>query len=280
MKGTVAPMRRWIRRHARRVGSRLGLDVVAADHYSPILRPAEVSGDLWDRPDPMPGVELDLDAQLAWIESELTSLVAELQERDFPIDNGWYGPMDAHILYALLRREPPRRVVELGSGYSTLVIELAAPGAEHHVVDPFPSPLLTQARGIVLHRASGADVPAELFEQLEAGDLLFIDSSHVVKPGGEVVRVILEVLPMLAPGVLIHVHDIYRPFAYPRVFPETLNLHWQEQYLVQALLCGNEGFELLLANHAIWRLRREAARRLFPGLREGMEPSGLWLRRR
>ena len=94
-----------------------------------------------------------------------------------------------------------------------------------------------------------------------------------------VTRVVLETLAGLARGVLVHFHDIYRPFAYPRVFSETFNVHWQEQYLLQAFLAFNPHFEVLCANHALWRLSRERVRELFPALRDGMEPSGFWFRR-
>src|SRR5205807_9593176 len=97
---------------------------------------------------------------------------------------------------------------------------------------------------------------------------------------GEVVRLVLEVLPGLAPGVIIHFHDIFRPFAYPRIFYERYNVHWQEQYLLQALLAENPNFRIVLANHALWRLHPERMKLRFEGLREGMQPSGFWLERR
>jgi hypothetical protein len=86
-------------------------------------------------------------------------------------------------------------------------------------------------------------------------------------------------LPVLRRGVVVHFHDFFRPFEYPRILYERFNVHWQEQYLLQAFLSYNTNFEVLLSNHALWRLRRDRVRRLFPELREGMEPSALWFRR-
>ena len=80
--------------------------------------------------------------------------------------------------------------------------------------------------------------------------------------------------------MIVHFHDIFRPFEYPRVFYERFDVHWQEQYLLQAFLAFNPNFEVLCANHALWRLRRDEAMALFAGLREGMQPSGFWFRRR
>jgi hypothetical protein len=225
----------------------------------------------------MPGLELDLDGQLRMIEKELVPLMSGFSSLP---ENPWYRPMDAHVLYAMVRRCRPARVLELGSGYSTLVIQQALEqGASHEIVDPHPSGLIPP-QGVTVHRQSAAAVAQRLFDTLAERDILFVDTSHVIRPGGEVVRVVLELLPALAPGVTIHFHDFFRPFEYPRVLYEELDLHWQEQYLLQAFLAFNEEFEVLCANHALWRMRRERVKQLFPELREGMEPSALWVRRR
>jgi Methyltransferase domain len=286
MRGRMLPDRESLRSAAqalvRRVAHRAGMAAVKADYYSPLVDPEALSPEVWNRPEPMPGLELNLDAQLAMIEQRLVPLIAEFAPAEgFRLDNPWYGPMDAHLLFAIVRDLAPPRVLELGSGYSTLVIQGAlSPSARHDVVDPVPSPLLRPLSGALTVRAeSAATVSDDLFDTLSERDILFVDTSHTVRPGGEVVRIVLEVLPRLKRGVVVHVHDFFRPFAYPRVLYELFNVHWQEQYLLQALLAYNPRFEVLFANHALWRLRRERVKSLFPDLREGMEPSGLWLRR-
>ncbi len=93
------------------------------------------------------------------------------------------------------------------------------------------------------------------------------------------VRLVLEVLPALEPGVIVHFHDFFRPFEYPRVLYDAFDVHWQEHYLLQAFLAYNSRFEVLISAHALWRLRRERVKQLFAGLMEGTEPSALWLRR-
>ena len=241
----------------------------------------------------MRGLALDLDAQLLMLES-LASFVAEFRPASrrgdnpagFYLENEMYGPMDAHVLYAMLRRVRPQRVLELGSGYSSLVIQEAlavndSEGVEglHEVVDPHPSPLLAPGARLHVHRESAAVVAEEVFTGLGAGDVLFIDTSHTVRPGGEVTRLVLEVLPILAPGVLVHFHDIYRPFEYPRVFYDLFNVHWQEQYLLQAYLSYNANYRVVCANHALWRLRRPEVTSLFEGLVPGREPSAFWFER-
>jgi hypothetical protein len=278
MPELMGPRRENVQRLVRRVARWAGLDAVRADFNSPVVDPGALPAAIWERESPMPGLELDLDRQLEMIEGRLLPLTGDFQAPANP----WYGPMDADLLFAMVRAGRPSRVLELGSGYSTLVIQDALEdGAIHEVVDPWPSPLLVRLGGrLNVRTESAAAVPEPLFDALGDGDILFVDTSHTVRPGGEVVRLVLEVLPKLRAGVIVQIHDFFRPFEYPRVLYEQFNLHWQEQYLVQAFLAFNAGFEVLLANHALWRLRRDRIKSLFPALREGMEPSALWLRRR
>ncbi|MGI8413540.1 MAG: class I SAM-dependent methyltransferase [Solirubrobacteraceae bacterium] len=277
----------------RRSARRMGLDIVRADFNSPVVHAAALEPSTWERAAPLHGIDLDLEGQIRLLEGQLAPLLAEFRpplgpQADpsaFYLDNPWYGPMDAHILYAMLRHAPPARVLELGSGYSTLVIERALAvnsaadrPASHDVVDPHPSHLLTTADGRLRVRTEpAASLGLERFAELAAGDVLFIDTTHVVRAGGEVTRLVLEVLPMLAQGVVVHFHDIFRPFEYPRVLYERFNVHWQEHYLVQAFLAYNPNFRVVCSNHALWRMYGRRIGRLFPGLREGMAPSAFWI---
>jgi hypothetical protein len=279
----------------RRAARRAGLDVVRADFNSPIIDSRTLDRSFWDLPGELAGVQLDLEAQLHQIETHLLPFVGELaipvsagaDRSQLHLDNPWYGPMDAQLLYAMLRHRRPRQVLELGSGFSSLLIDRAlarnsttGPVPVHRVVDPFPSPLLARlGREVTVQAQSAAQVPDDAFDALRAGDVLFIDTSHVVRPGGEVTRVVLGVLSRLAVGVLVHFHDIFMPFPYPRVLYDRYNVHWQEQYLVQAYLAHNSLFEVRLSNHALWRAHPERLKRWFPGLRDGMQPSALWLQR-
>ena len=284
----------------RRAALALGWHVVRADAYSPIADLASLPADAFARAAAMPGLELDLDAQLALLSGELGPPLTAWQppldppgdELGFHLNNPFYGPLDANVLYALLRARRPARVLELGSGYSTLVIARAAldnarDGAPlaHTVVDPELSPLALRpggAAGVAAPRMlrTGAErLPVAEFDALAGGDVLFVDTSHAVRIGGEVVTLVLERLGALAPGVLVHFHDIFRPFEYPRLLLERYNKHWQEHYLLQAFLAYNPEFEVLLANHALARLRFAQVRELVPALTPAMAPSGFWFRR-
>ena len=134
-----------------------------------------------------------------------------------------------------MRSARPRLVIEVGSGFSTLVLDQAArrnaeDGAPARLVtiDPYPSPLIARLE-TELHPVRGTEVPLSEFEALEAGDILFCDTTHTVKLGSEVNYLILEVLPRLAPGVLVHFHDVFLPWEYPRKWPLRSRWYWSER---------------------------------------------------
>lgn len=291
------------RRHAleeyyalRRLARRLGYHLVNANYYSPIPDLDSLPADVWSEAAEMPGVAWDIEAQARFVSEELATLMAEFAApadppgtaTGFYLRNDFFSGLDAEILYAMVRWARPRRVLELGAGFSTLVIASAAArnraeGAEvrHDVFDPFPSPVLAPVRAVIdLHPTPATAVPLSRFLELEAGDILFIDTTHTVKPGSDVIHLLLGALPQVAPGVVIHIHDFYRPFEYPRALMEVFGAYWQEHYLVQAFLCLNGDFDVLCANHALLRCRADDVKGWLPGLDEYAQPSSLWLRRR
>ena len=213
----------------------------------------------------------------------------ESEAAPFLFDNGFYGGADAAALYLLLREIKPRRLVEVGSGYSTLVAQAAfrrnaregVPPAEHVCIEPFPNKRTAGILGGVRFvRVAAEDAPEELFLRLEAGDILFVDSSHTVRIFGDVTRLFLDILPRLPEGVWVHVHDVFLPWDYPREWVVGRRYVWTEQYLLEAFLSGNPGWEIALALH---RLHRAAGAPLRgTGFREGIghAPCAFWMRRR
>ncbi len=196
-------------------------------------------------------------------------------------DQSWFPRLDAAVAYAIVRRERPRRIVEIGSGHSTRFLAQAVAdgglGTQITCIDPAPRASLAALR--VRHvPALLANADSGVFERLRAGDILFIDSSHVAMPGTDVDRLFLDVLPRLRAGVLVHVHDVTLPEPYPETWAWR---GYNEQLLVGALIQGG-AYEILFASH-------EAARRpdwtgqgivselpLVPGAQE----TSLWLRKR
>jgi len=206
----------------------------------------------------------------------------------FFTQNSQFSWLDARAFFVLLQRWRPRRLIEIGSGFSTL---LAADVNRRFLdgrlditcIEPYPREFLTLGVPGVsrLLQAKVQDVDLAEFDRLQSGDVLFIDSSHVAKTGSDVNFIYFEVLPRLAPGVRIHIHDIFLPHEYPKEWVLDDNRSWNEQYLVRALLMYSDRYEVEFgSNYAFHR---------FPQLvRDGLQlPSGggfgggsLWIRSR
>lgn len=256
-------------------------------YYSPTFAAGDVPDEVWARRSPLRGVALDLDDQLPLLE-EVARLGAELAQTGFRFANAFYEHGDAEVAYGMVRWARPRRVVELGSGFSSHALAAACEAnrrdgleVRYEVFDPFPrddAPL--PERGIdAIHSVRAEDVDEQVFTGLGAGDVLFVDTTHVVKIGGDVNRLVLDVLPVLAPGVLVHFHDIWLPFEYHRDLTAILGFNWSEQYLLQAFLSGNGAYEVLIALAALVRVHRERVVPLFAGWDGSTFPSAFWIRR-
>jgi Methyltransferase domain len=270
--------------------SRLGFQIVVKNFYSPIPDLHAVSPEVWERRAELPGIQFDLEGQLAF----LSDLEEYLREFDPPQSdagpqryygaNPSYGRGDADLMHAMVRRYRPRRIVELGSGFTTLILAQVMRdhgGGDLYVYDPYPGVAGPETRGVTSFEPLAAqDVPLSVFEQLEAGDFLVVDTTHTVKVGGDVNRIVLEILPRLAAGVIVHFHDIFLPYEYPREWPERYGLYWTEQYLLQAFLTLNPAYEVLCALHALLREHPERVHELIPALANGGTPATFWIRRR
>jgi hypothetical protein len=123
------------------------------------------------------------------------------------------------------------------------------------------------------------EVADDVFRELEAGDLLFVDTSHTVKPGSDVNRIVLDLLPILAPGVIVHFHDIFLPFPYSRDHLDDAHF-WNEQYLLQAFLTENPAWEVLVGAQAVARAHPHRLREAIPSFAPGTSPGAFWIRRK
>ena len=278
----------------RRVLSKAGLQVVVKTFYSPIPDLEALPPGTFDRVSELPGLEWDLDSQLRFVREQLGPAMREFHPPANADGNPWqyapsesYSLADATLLYAMIRSLRPGRVLELGSGQSTLVTaqaarENAADGhpLELEVYDPFPSVVGDALPGLGrLERLLAQDVPPHAFERLQAGDVLFVDTTHTVKVGGDVNFIVLEVLPRLAEGVLVHLHDIFLPYEYPKKWLEDFGLYWTEQYLVQAFLAFSSGYEVLVALHALQRDRRTQIADMLAPAAVDWPGGAFWMRR-
>jgi hypothetical protein len=283
-------------RAASRVSRPLGVDVELRHWYSPVPQLEDIDPGYWDRPSEMPGVQaFDTDAMLRLVEGDLAPAIAEFdpprdwsgRPNDYFVDNGLFQGGDADVLYAMVRHHRPKRVIELGAGFSTLVCARAcarnaADGdpVEFISYDPYAVPPAPgQVPGLTELRASRAEqVPIADFEALQSGDILFIDSSHTVRAGGDVTHLFGEVVPRLAEGVVVHVHDVYLPYPYPREWISHLRWYWAEQDLLRAYLAFNERVEVLWSAYAVHRADPARLGRAIPNYRPAAAPLSFWMR--
>jgi predicted O-methyltransferase YrrM len=252
----------------------------------------------WYREDTSPGIDWNLQEQLALLE-QLTPHRAEmLSLPDFSAvtQDGYgpgYGEVEALLLYLTLRHFKPSRVVEVGSGVSTFYTlnALDTNRKQDNVtskltcIEPYPNDKLrslVSERNVGLLACQVQDAGFEIFESLSANDLLFIDSSHVSKKDSDVDFLFLEVLPRLRKDVLIHIHDISLPMpALPREhFLFDTYLFWNENALVRAFLTFNTAFRIVMCQSYLHHHKPEALKALVPTYNPQTHfPTSLWLRR-
>ncbi len=190
--------------------------------------------------------------------------------RTFYTRNSQFSWLDSRSLFVLLRAWAPKRIIEVGSGYSSLLmadvnVRFLQERCELISVEPYPRPFLrTRLPGLSrLVEAKVQDVPTSLFESLRAGDVLFVDSSHVSKTGSDVNHLYFDVLPRLAAGVRVHIHDIFFPHDYPREWAIDENRSWNEEYLLRALLMYATRFRVVFGcSYAFYRFPDEVIRAL------------------
>lgn len=213
---------------------------------------------LFNPPQHDDGIDLNRDQQLALLQQFL-SYLQDFQPPEEPTEgrlyhyaNSMFGFSDAFVLYSFLRAFQPRRVIEVGSGYSSaLMLDTARdmlPTTSFAFIDPYSQTIrdvLSKHRGTCIHHTEQVqDIPLDFFGALDAGDVLFLDTSHAVKIGSDVSYLLFQVLPALKPGVLVHLHDIFWPWEYPEDFVMA-GRTYNEVYFVRAFLQYNDAFEIL-----------------------------------
>lgn len=265
--------------------------------YSPVVLPAEAERCIsaleatpW--PEAIPGIALDRqEMRRTWrslVPAMRTAPFAEVPGNlRYGYDNNAYSWGDGAVLHAMIRRYRPRRIIEVGSGWSSACTLDTVDGylggrCELTFIDPYPALLLrlsgdVEARATIVPQTLQS-VPLETFDALEADDILFIDSTHVVRTGSDCCTAIFDILPRLKPGVMIHIHDMFWPFEYPRLWAVEENRSWNEIYLVRALLTNNPDYQIVMFNDFMAKMEADLVHDTFPDF---MRASGaaLWLRK-
>jgi len=241
----------------------------------------------------VPGIALHADEQRALIArfarfyGEIPFAAKRSRELRYYFDNSYFSYGDAISLYSMLRCFRPQRVIEIGSGYSSAVMldtndRFLAGDVKFAFIEPCPERLqsLLNDHDRVHHELIVADVQTvslDRFQALEADDILFIDSSHVIRIGSDVVFLLSHVLPALRQGVIVHFHDVFWPFEYPEEWVRN-GRAWNEAYALRAFLQFNSSFEILFFNSYLSVHHKDALERHLPLFLRN--PGGsIWLRK-
>lgn len=279
----------------RRAFELMGAFPLRRHYYEPLIHPGDLIAPL-DRPRDLPGLDLRMEAQLSLLDSlpyaqELLAIpTQDPGTESFYYDNGVFESGDAELWYGMIRHQRPAMILEVGSGMSTLMATEAirankredpAYGCRHLCIEPFESPWLERA-GVEVIRERVERVDPSLFQELHPGDILFIDSSHVIRPQGDVLFLYLQILPRLRDGVVVHIHDIFTPRDYKPAWIVEKKRFWNEQYLVEAILSAGGSWEVLLAVNFLAHEAPEALSRaapVFARQRAFREPGSLYLKK-
>jgi hypothetical protein len=259
--------------------------------------PAELAtrqGQIWHGRDEMAGVRWNASQQLDLLQNALKGYVAEI---DYPVqqpktgigyyyNNDQFPVLDAEVLYCMLCHFQPKRMIEIGSGFSSLITadvnrRKFGERLDFTCVEPYPRQFLRDGvPGISrLMMSKVEDLDLGVFASLEEGDFLFIDSSHVAKTGSDVNYLFFEVIPRLKKGVMIHVHDIFLPDEYPKEWVLREGRSWNEQYLLRAFLQFNDAFEVVWGSHFMATRFAKEVHAVFPRFPSLGGGGSIWIRK-
>ena len=282
---------------------KFGVHVMRKHFYSPIPDTKVLSEnvDIWEEEKELVGVDLNVKGQMDMLEKVFP---VYREEFNFPLDRtsipweyyincGAFGLISAAVLHCMIRYFAPRTIIEVGSGNSTYISARAGllnqkQGKVTNLIsiEPYPNEVIKKGfpglSRLIPEKVEKIDIG--LFSHLEEGDILFIDSSHVVKIGGDVNFLYLDVLPRLKKGVIVHIHDIFFPAQYPKDQIIKNRNFWTEQYLLRAFLIYNSHFEVLWCGSYMYSKYLKKLKSIFPspgglGFRGNYFSSSFWMRK-
>ncbi len=236
----------------------VGVFPICNHYYEPLFDSSLLRYPL-DQHRNLPGIDWNTDEQLHILKcfnfnDELKD-IPDVKNNDlsFYLNNGSFESGDAEYLYNLIRLKKPRRIIEIGSGNSTLMAIKAIKKnqeespefkCKHLCIEPYEMPWLEKT-GVTVIRQRAEEVNKDIFSELENNDILFIDSSHIIRPQGDVLFEYLELIPTLNTGVIVHVHDIFSPNDYLREWVVDNVRFWNEQYLLEAFMSCNKDWKII-----------------------------------
>lgn len=294
-----AGIRRFVK-GTRNLWPKLGLQLTLDHFYWPVPTAQDMAMVDWKEGFTNDGLEMRDEHQV-----QLAKTISEKYKEDFANfhvesqtqahlyyrNNTEFKTGDAEYYYGIIRENKPKRIFEIGSGFSTCLAAQAILdeqkvnpnyNCELVAIEPFPRPMLLQGfPGFSkLEQKKVQQVPLDFFKQLEENDILFIDSSHVLKTGSDVQFEFLKILPILNKGVIVQVHDIFFPYEYPKEWITKNMRFWNEQYLLHAFLLHNSAYEVMLGGSYLHARYQDLVQGLFPRYQsDGAHPGSFWIRK-
>ena len=279
---------------------RLGFHITINHFYEPIPDTRTLKDDLWEKQSELVGIGMNEKSQIDLL--SLFSSKFKKEYENFPrnetsilyqyyVDNRGFESVDGEILYCMIRHFKPKRFIEIGSGNSTYLSAQAilknkeednAYECELVAIEPYPNDILKAGFPGLSKLVSKKvqDIPLSEFRKLRENDILFIDSSHVLKIGSDVQFEYLEILPRLHTGVVVHLHDIFLPAEYPKEWVLEKYIFWTEQYLLQAFLTFNDSFKVLWAGSYMHLKHPDKLEASFSSYKRGeRRPASFWIRK-
>jgi predicted O-methyltransferase YrrM len=267
-----------------------GIYPVRDHYYEPLINPKHLYKSLSDER-VLPGINWNEENQITLLnafnfQKELLSIPIDyVSETEFNYNNGSFESGDAEYLYSIIRLKKPQKIIEIGSGHSTKMAKLAIIKnssidnnytCKHICIEPFEMPWLEKI-GVEVIRKKVEHIDISFFSQLEMNDILFIDSSHMIRPQGDVLFEFLEILPTLKKGVIVHIHDIFSPRDYLEEWVVKENKFWNEQYLLEAFLSCNNQWEIIGAVNYLKHRHYDLLKDKLPLLTESREPGSFYI---
>jgi len=282
---------------AEKIFLKFGVLPIRDHYYQPLINPRKHIQKPLDADRNLPGIDFNDTMQLQILKE--FNYQDELNE--IPLENTMAGNLspyynngsflsgDAEYLYCMIRHFKPKKIIEIGSGFSTLfslyAIDKNKQGSDYNCeltcIEPYEKPWLEKSLAKII-RDKVENIDISFFKSLGINDILFIDSSHIIRPQGDILYEFLEVIPSLNPGVFIHIHDIFSPKDYLKEWIFCKHLLWNEQYLLEAFLTHNNMFEITGSLNYLYNNFKEEIENKLPILKKqkDREPGSFWFRKK
>ena len=260
---------------------KIGIFPLTSNYYEPLFNFDNLKKKLNEKRN-LPGVKFDVDEQVKSLSQ--FNYNEELKNLSFNFNNKFFEAGDAEIYYQTIRYFKPKKIIEIGSGHSSLLAKQAIKNNKEidnvttklTCIEPYENRWLEE-NDIHVIREKVEEIDIKIFSDLNKNDILFIDSSHVIKPQGDIIKIFLEILPKLKPGVIVHIHDIFSPRDYPENWLKVENRFYNEQYLLEGILGNSSRYKIMLSLNLLKNDFYNEIKKVCPFLTDKSQPSSFYI---